>query len=163
MTQCPIEETLSSLGYTLPQAPPPAAIYLPYQRVGDQLWIAGQIATHEGQLLHQGRVGIEVSLEEAQRCAEVCLLNLLSQVKLATGNLADIEQVVKLNVFVSSASSFTDQHLVANGASELLGAVLGERGRHARAAVGVSTLPLNSPVEIDAVFQVRAARGSVTR
>ena len=151
---CPIENALSSIGHTLPVAPPPAAIYLPYQWCGDQLWIAGQIALQKGHLLHQGRVGESVTLEEARACAELCILNVLSQVKLATGDLGTIDQIVKLNVFVASSPSFTDQHLVANGASELLGAVLGERGRHARAAVGVATLPLNSPVEIDAVFRV---------
>ena len=153
---CPIENALSTIGHKLPIAPPPAAIYLPYQWSGNQLWIAGQIALQNGHLLHQGLVGETVTLEEARVCAELCILNVLSQVKLATGDLGAIDQVIKLNVFVASSPSFTDQHLVANGASELLGAVLGERGRHARAAVGVATLPLNSPVEIDAVFRVNS-------
>lgn len=148
------ETRLAELGLTLPEAPPPAAIYQPFMRTGDQLWVAGQIAIREGALLSVGRVGVEVSLEEARSCAEQCALNLLAQLKLATGSLDTLVRVVKLNVFVASASEFTEQHLVANAASELFGAVFGALGSHARSAVGVASLPLNSPVEIDAVFEV---------
>lgn len=154
--QCEYEQRLSSLGHTLPSAPPPAAIYQPFMRSGDQLWVAGQIAVHQGQLLYQGVVGADISLEQAGECAQQCALNLLAQVKAATGRLSSIKRVVKLNVFVASSSTFTDQHLVANHASALFGEVFAELGVHARSAVGVASLPLNSPVEIDAVFEVTA-------
>jgi enamine deaminase RidA (YjgF/YER057c/UK114 family) len=124
-------------------------------RTGQQLWVAGQIAVREGELIHSGLVGVEVSLDEARVCAEQCALNLLAQLKLAMGTLDALNRVVKLNVFVASNADFTSQHLVANAASELFGAVFGELGTHARSAVGVASLPLNSPVEIDAVFEVR--------
>ena len=149
------EAQLVELGYTLPIAPPPAAIYLPYMRTGSQLWVAGQIAMSHGQLIHQGIVGAEVTLEQARQCAQQCALNLLAQVKAAIGDLDQIVKVVKLNVFVASVPTFTEQHLVANGASELFGEVFGTAGAHARSAVGVAVLPLNSPVEIDAIFEVR--------
>ena len=148
------EDRIAELNLVLPVAPPPAAIYLPFKRSGSHLWIAGQIAVREGQLIKEGVVGAQVSLEDAQECARVCALNILSQVKYAVGELSHIHQVIKLNVFVASTPAFTQQHLVANGASELIGEILGEAGRHARSAVGVSTLPLNSPVEIDAIFEV---------
>jgi enamine deaminase RidA (YjgF/YER057c/UK114 family) len=149
------EVRLERLGFTLPEAPPPAAIYQPFMRSGDRLWIAGQIAMRDGQLMHHGVVGHEITLGEAQTCAQQCALNLLAQMKSALGDLERIERVVKLNVFVSSAPAFIEQHLVANSASELMGAVFGERGKHARSAVGVSALPLGSPVEIDAVIEIK--------
>ena len=149
------EVRLEELGYILPVAPPPAAIYLPFMRTGQHLWVAGQIAMRGGDLIHRGQVGTAVSLEEARVCAEQCALNLLAQLKLAMGTLDALTRVVKLNVFVASSVDFTSQHLVANAASELLGEVFGTLGAHARSAVGVASLPLNSPVEIDAVFEVR--------
>ena len=148
------ESRLKSLNIELPVAPPPAAIYLPYQQVGNQLWIAGQIALRDGKLVYEGCVGRDVSLKEAQECAQLCALNILAQAKSALGELSKIKKIVKLNVFVSSSHEFTQQHLIANGASTFMGDVFGEGGRHARSAVGVSALPLNSPVEIDAVFEV---------
>ena len=150
------ETKLVELGYTLPNAPAPAAIYQPFMQTGNQLWTAGQIAVKEGALLYRGRVGAEVSLEEARACAQLCALNLLAQVKAACGSLDRISKVIKLNVFVASTSEFTEQHLVANGASEFFGTLFGDRGVHARSAVGVAVLPLNSPVEIDAVFELTA-------
>ena len=122
---------------------------------GLDLWVAGQIAVSDGTLIHEGRVGVSVNLEQAQACALQCALNLLAQVKAASGSLEQIKRVLKLNVFVASDPSFTQQHLVANAASELFGRVLGANGVHARSAVGVSVLPLNSPVEIDAVFELK--------
>ena len=149
-----VEEKIKALGYTLPIAPPPAAVYLPFKQTGQQLWIAGQIAVQNGVLLHSGIVGQDVTLAQAQNCAQICALNLLAQAKLALGNLDRIKQVVKVHVFVASDPQFIQQHLVANYASELLAAVFAEAGTHARSAVGVASLPLNSPVEIDAVFEV---------
>jgi len=150
------EERLHALGLTLPHPPRPAAYYLPYKRVGAQLWVSGQIAVRGGSLVQEGLVGSDVDLEGAQECARVCAVNVLTQVKEALGELSRVRQVVKLSVFVASARDFQDQHLVANGASELLAQVLGEAGRHARSAVGVARLPLNSPVEIEAVLEVAA-------
>jgi enamine deaminase RidA (YjgF/YER057c/UK114 family) len=146
---------LTELGYTLPEAPPPAAIYQPYMMTGNQLWIAGQIAIRDGALLYEGQVGASVTLDQARACAELCALNLLAQLKRAQGSLDALVQITKLNVFVASSPEFYSQHLVANAASELLGTILGNAGVHARFAVGVSALPLNSPVEIDAVFEVK--------
>jgi enamine deaminase RidA (YjgF/YER057c/UK114 family) len=149
-----IEEKIKALGFTLPIAPPPAAVYLPFKQSGQQLWIAGQIAVQNGTLLHSGIVGQDVTLAQAQHCAQICALNLLAQAKLALGDLNRIKQVVKVHVFVASDPQFTQQHLVANYASELLAAIFAKAGTHARSAVGVASLPLNSPVEIDAVFEV---------
>ena len=149
------EVRIEELGYTLPVAPPPAAVYLPFMLTGQQLWVAGQIAIRGGKLISSGRVGVDVNIEEARVCAAQCALNLLAQLKLAMGTLDALVRIVKLNVFVASSVDFTSQHLVANAASELLGAVFGDLGTHARSAVGVASLPLNSPVEIDAVFEVK--------
>jgi enamine deaminase RidA (YjgF/YER057c/UK114 family) len=149
------EERLHALGLMLPSPPKPAAYYLPYKRVGDQLWISGQIAVRGGSLVHEGLVGGDVDLEGAQECARACAINLITQAKEALGELSRVKQIVKISVFVASKGGFSDQHLVANGASELLAQVFGEAGRHARSAVGVASLPLNSPVEIEAVFEVQ--------
>jgi enamine deaminase RidA (YjgF/YER057c/UK114 family) len=149
------ENKLIELGYHLPKAPAPAAVYQPFMQTGNQLWTAGQIAVKDGQLLYNGIVGAEVTLEQARECAQQCALNLLAQVKAACGSLDAIVKVVKLNVFVASTPDFTSQHLVANGASELFGELFGSNGVHARSAVGVAVLPLNSPVEIDAIFEVK--------
>ncbi len=149
-----IEQHLISLGITLPQAPTPVASYVPFQRSGEQLWISGQIAVSQGKLIHEGKLGVEISLDQGKACARQCAINLLAQVKSAVGDLDRVKQVLKLHVFVACAPDFTVQHLIANEASELLFAVFGEKGKHARSAVGVSALPLNSPVEIDAIFLV---------
>lgn len=148
------ENRLKALGIDLPSAPSSVAVYLPYKIIDHQLWVSGQIALIQGSLLHTGRVGVEVSLEEAQACARVCAINLIAQVQAAIGSLSKVKQVLKIHVFVACDPSFTEQHLVANGASELLGDIFGEAGRHARSAVGVSSLPLNTPVEIDAIFEI---------
>ena len=150
------EERLRALGLTLPPPPKPAAYYLPYKRAGSQLMVSGQIAVRGGALVREGLVGRDLTLEEAQECARVCALNVLTQAKEAAGELSRVLQVVKISVFVASAPEFHDQHLVANGASELLAQVLGEAGRHARSAVGVARLPLNSPVEIEAILELAA-------
>ena len=156
-----LHEQLQILNLTLPTPPPPAAAYLPYQWSGNQLWIAGQIPLVDGHLIHTGKVGGHVSLEEAQECAQKCVLNILAQVHHALkekgASFDQLKQVVKLNVFVASVPSFDQQHLVANGASLLIHDLLGKAGIHARSAVGVSSLPLNCPVEIDAVIECSIA------
>ena len=149
------EEILRELGITLPEAPAPAASYLPYMKSGDMLFTAGQIAIGaDKRFIAQGVVGVEVTLEQAQACARQCAINIMAQIKAATGGLDQVVRIIKLTVFVASSPDFTDQHLVANGASEFMAEVFGEAGRHARSAVGVACLPLNSPVEIEAIVEL---------
>jgi len=150
------EAALKSLGLSLPDAPKPVAAYIPFRRSGNLLFISGQIAMSEGQLLAKGSVPGQVSLELAQRCAAQCALNGLAVAKSALGSLAHIKQVIRIGVFVCSEPGFTDQPKVANSASELLVSIFGEAGRHARAAVGSIALPLGSPVEIEFLFEVES-------
>ncbi len=145
------EQKLASLGIHLPDAPPPAAAYLPFQVSGNHIFTAGQIATNDGEFVAQGIVGDTVDLETAQACARQCAINIMAQLKAATGDLDRVTQIVKLSVFVASTPDFVEQHLVANAASNLFAEAFGEVGRHARSAVGVPSLPLNSPVEIEAI------------
>ena len=150
------ESRLSELGIELPTPPAPAAAYVPFVRAGNLVFTAGQVAVADGTLVAEGKVGRDVPLETAVECARQCAINVMAQLKAAVGDLSNIEQVVKLTVFVASAPDFTDQHLVANGASELIGEVFGDAGRHARSAVGAPALPTNSPVEVEAIVAVRA-------
>lgn len=147
-------EVLESLGLTLPEVPAPAAAYRPWSATGRLVHTAGQLPVVDGRLPMTGKVGDEVSVAEAEKLARQCAVNLLAVAQDAAGDLARV-RVVKLTCFVASAPDFTQQHLVANGASELLGEVLGTDGHHARSAVGVPSLPLDSPVEIEALFEVR--------
>ena len=149
------EERLEELGIVLPVPPAPAAAYVPYVRTGSLVFTAGQVAVGEGGLVAEGVVGREVDLDTAVRCAKQCAVNVLAQLKACLGELSQVEQVVKLTVFVASTHDFTQQHLVANGASELIGEVFGDAGRHARSAVGAPALPTNSPVEVEAIVAVR--------
>jgi enamine deaminase RidA (YjgF/YER057c/UK114 family) len=146
-----------ALGLELPAVPEPAAAYVPSVRRGDTVVTAGQLPMRDGDLLWTGAVGGEVGLADAQACAHQCALNLLAVGASHVDGDLDRLRVVKLTVFVASAPGFTDQHLVANGASNLLGDVLGAHGVHARSAVGVPALPLGAPVEIEAVFELLAA------
>lgn len=148
------EERIAQLGYHLPEAPAPAAAYLPYMKRGSMVFTAGQIATKSGEFVAQGIVGAQVSEEQAVECARQCAINILAQLKAAAGELSQVKQVIKLNVFVACTPEFTRQHIVANGASSLMAEILGEAGRHARSAVGVASLPLNSPVEIEAIVEL---------
>lgn len=148
-------QRLAALGIEeLPAAPAPAAAYVGVVRTGDLLFTAGQVATADGALVAEGRVGAEVDLETAVACARRCAINVIAQLSAALGNLDHVHRVVKLTVFVASDPAFTQQHLVANGASELIAEVFRERGVHARSAVGVAALPLGSPVEVEAVVEV---------
>lgn len=148
------EERLEELGLTLPPAPTAAAAYKPWNAAGNIVHTAGQLPVVDGELPTTGKVGGEVSLAEAEKLARQAAVNILAQAKDAAGELARV-RVVKLTCFVASTPDFTQQHLVANGASELLAEVLGDDGRHARSAVGVPVLPLDSPVEIEAVLELR--------
>jgi enamine deaminase RidA (YjgF/YER057c/UK114 family) len=146
---------LAALGIALPEAAAPVAAYVPTVLANGLLHISGQVSFEDGTLL-TGRLGEDRELEFGIRAARACGLMLLAQIEKAVG-LDRVERVVKLGVFVNSAPSFTDQPKVANGASELMEQVFGEAGRHARAAVGVSALPLGAAVEIDAIVAVRPA------
>ncbi|MGH8887533.1 MAG: RidA family protein [Egibacteraceae bacterium] len=149
------EARLAELGVTLPSAPPAAAAYVPTVASCGLLFVAGQVAVGEHGLLATGKVGGAVGLDTGVACARQCALNVLAQLRAALGTLDRVARVVKLTVFVASDPSFTQQHLVANGASELLADVFGDAGRHARSAVGVPALPLDSPVEVEAIVEVR--------
>lgn len=150
-----IEDTLAGLGHTLPEAAAPVAAYVPTVLAGGLLHVSGQLPFRDGQLM-AGKCGEDRDEDYGRLAAERCGLMLLAQVKAALGSLDKVERVVKLGVFVSSATTFSAQPKVANGASELMVAVFGEAGKHARSAVGVPVLPLGAVVEVDAIFAVRA-------
>ncbi|TCP91824.1 enamine deaminase RidA (YjgF/YER057c/UK114 family) [Sphingomonas sp. PP-CE-1A-559] len=150
-----IDRKLEELGLTLPQAAAPVASYVPTVLANGMLHISGQLPFKDGKLV-TGRVGDGVSLEDAQEAAKLCALMLVAQMKAALGTLGRVERIVKLGVFVNSTGDFTDQAKVANGASDLMVALFGDAGKHARAAVGVPVLPLGAAVEIDAIVQVSA-------
>jgi enamine deaminase RidA (YjgF/YER057c/UK114 family) len=149
------EQRLDELGIELPAPPPPAAAYVPFMRTGNLVLTSGQVAVGPNGLVAEGIVGTDVDLDTAVACARQCAINVLAQVKAAVGDLGNVARVVKLTVFVASAPTFTQQHLVANGASELLAEVFGDVGRHARSAVGAPSLPTNTPVEVEAIVEVR--------
>ncbi|MFC5665078.1 RidA family protein [Kitasatospora misakiensis] len=151
-----VEEKLAELGLTLPPVAAPVAAYVPALRTGDFVFTSGQLPMVAGKLPNTGKVGAEVTPEEAKELAQICALNALAAVKSAIGDLDLVEQVVKVVGFVASAPDFTGQPGVINGASELFGKVLGEAGMHARSAVGVTVLPLDAPVEVEVQVRVRA-------
>jgi enamine deaminase RidA (YjgF/YER057c/UK114 family) len=148
------EQTLAALGITLLTPYAPVAAYLPTRRSGNLLFIAGQIPMRDGKIMVTGSVPGQVSLEVARECARQCTLNGLAAAKVALGSLSKIRQVVRVGCFVACEAGFADHPKIANGASELLVEIFGESGRHARAAVGSSSLPLNVPVEVEFLFEV---------
>ncbi|MFN2473035.1 MAG: RidA family protein [Sphingomicrobium sp.] len=150
-----IDAKLAELGITLPQAAAPVASYVPAVDCNGVLHISGQISFAEDGSLIKGRLGQDMDLEAGTAAAKRCGIMLLAQIKAALGSLDRVERIVKLGVFVNSAPDFTDQPKVANGASELMQAVFGEAGRHARSAVGVAALPLGVAVEVDAIVAIR--------
>jgi len=150
-----IETRLADLGVTLPDAPAPAANYVPYVQVGDLVHVSGQISMEDGQMM-TGKLGDTVSVEDGARAARACAISLLAQLKAACdGDIDRLVRVVKLTGFVNSTADFTDQPKVINGASDFLVEALGDAGRHARSAVSAGSLPLGVSVEIEAIFQVR--------
>lgn len=149
-----IEKRLGDLGVVLPAAAAPAANYVPFVRSGNLLFPSGQLPIRDGKLAVTGLLGKDVDLTAGQEAAKLCAINVLAQAKTALGDLEKIRRVVKITVYVASAPTFTEQHLVGNGASDFLVAVLGERGKHARVAIGMAALPLNASVEIEAVLEV---------
>lgn len=151
-----VEAKLANLGLALPQAAAPVAAYVPTVEVGGLMHVSGQLPFIDGKLV-TGRLGDDVSVETGNAAAQACGLMILAQVKAALGSLDRVERVVKLGAFVNSTGDFTDQPKVANGASELMVAVFGDAGKHARSAVSAPALPLGAAVEIDAVIAVRPA------
>lgn len=151
-----IDAKLAELGITLPEPAAPVAAYVPVVIAGGLAYVSGQVSIIDGKRLN-GRLGEDLTLEQGVAGARACGLMILAQLKAALGSLDRVEQVVKLGAFVNSTPDFTDQPKVANGASELMVAVFGEAGKHARSAVGVPSLPLGVAVEVDAVVAVRPA------
>jgi enamine deaminase RidA (YjgF/YER057c/UK114 family) len=149
-----IEERLAGLGIILPPAPQPVASYIPVKVVGDLAWVAAQIPMQDGAVTVAGKVGGEVTVDDANAGARRCALQALAALQAALGTLDRVKGIVKLDVFVASATGFTDHPKVANGASDLLVEVFGDEGRHARAAVGVPELPLGAAVEVALLVQV---------
>jgi len=150
-----IKEKLSSLGLTLPTAAAPVAAYVPAVKTGNLVFTAGQLPVVDGQLLLTGKVGIDVTAEDAKKMAEICALNALAAISLVA-DIDQIEKIVRVGGFVNGAPGFVAIPAVINGASELLIKLFGEvNGKHARTAVGVAELPLNAPVEVEMVVQLK--------
>ena len=150
-----VEQRLRENGVTIPDAPSPAANYLPFTRTGNLVFVSGQVPFVDGKLEVTGTVGKNASVEDAQGQAKICAINLLAQLKVACdGDLDQVVSVVKLGAFVASADDFFNQPIVVNAASDLMVEAFGEAGRHARFAVGTNALPLNCLVEIDGVFEI---------
>lgn len=150
-----IEDRLKELGIQIPSVAKPVAAYVPAVRAGQWVYVSGQLAFVDGKLEKVGKVGQDVTLEEAQKEAEKCAINCLAALKSEIGSLDNVERIVKVTGFVASAPGFNDQPKVINGASELLGRIFGEKGQHARAAVGVSELPLNAVCEVELIALVK--------
>ena len=152
-----IDTKLAELGLSLPEAAAPVAAYVSAVEAGGMLFLSGQLPFKDGQLV-KGRLGEGVSLEDGQEAAKLCGLMVVAQIRKALdGDLSRVKRIVKLGVFVNSTADFTDQAKVANGASELMVALFGDIGRHARSAVGVPVLPLGAAVEVDAIIEIGTA------
>lgn len=149
-----IEARLKELHIEIPTPRAPVANYVPTVVTGNQIYIAGQVCAWNNEYLYKGKLGEEISIEDGQKAARICALNIIAQLKASLGDLDRVVRCVKLNVFVSSTAQFTDQPKVANGASDLIVEVFGDSGKHTRSAVGVAQLPLGVSVEIDAVFEI---------
>ncbi|WP_371781444.1 RidA family protein [Streptosporangium subroseum] len=149
------QERLTALGLVLPEVAAPLASYVPAVRTGDYVYTSGQLPMVDGKLMTTGKVGDEVSAEDAHSLAKICALNALAAVASVSGGLPNVVRIIKVVGFVASAPGFTGQPGVVNGASELLGEVFGDAGLHARSAVGVAVLPLDAPVEIEMIVEVR--------
>ena len=149
-----VEDRLAELGLAVPEVAKPVAAYVPALRTGDHVYTSGQLPMRSGTLIATGKVGAEVTLDDAVGCARQCALNALAAIRAEVDDLSHVQRVVKVVAFVASTPDFTGQPQVANGASELLGEVCGDTGRHARSAVGVAVLPLDAPVEVEVLVQV---------
>ena len=147
------EERLAELGLSVPEVVPPLAVYVPAVRVGSLVFTSGQLPILDGSLIATGKVGAEITPEQAGACAQQCALNAIAAIRALVGDLAKV-RIVKVVGFVASAPDFTGQPGVVNGASELFGAVFGDAGVHARSAVGVAVLPLDAPVEVEVIAEI---------
>lgn len=150
-----VEEKLKEMGIQVPAAAKPLAAYVPAVKTDGYVYTSGQIPLVDGKLCCTGKVGKDVTLEDAYAAAKICAINCLAAIKTVVGSLDEIKQVVKVVGFVNSAPGFSAQPKVVNGASEFLGEVFGDAGRHARSAVGVSELPIDSPVEIELIVKLK--------
>ena len=151
-----IEKKLADLGIALPKPVAPVANYVPFVRTGNFMVVSGQLCLDaEGKLVAKGQLGGAVSIEDGQKAARACAINILAQLKAGLGDLDKIVRVVRLGGFINSATGFADGPKVMNGASDLMVELLGDRGRHARSTVGVAELPLDAAVEVEAMFEVR--------
>ena len=152
-----VYEKLSALSITIPQLTPPAAAYAPFVRSGNQVFLSGHIAKNEGQPF-RGQLGVGVTTEQGKAAARAVAIELIGTLHAAVGDLEKVTRIVKLMVLVNSSPTYTEQHLVANGASELLREVFGDRGAHARSAFGVAQIPFGSCVEIELIAELADAR-----
>lgn len=148
-----IDERLKSLGITLPTPPKPAGSYIPVVISGNMAFVSGQIPMQDGKVAYTGKVPTERTIEDAQSAAKICAVNILAQLKANLGSLDKISKIVRVSGFVNSASDFTEHPKIINAASDLFFEIFGEKGKHSRIAVGVSSLPLNSTVEIDMIAE----------
>ena len=149
------EAKLKEMGVEIPEAAKPLASYIPAVKAGNMVFTSGQIPLIAGKLQYTGKVGAEVSVEEAQAAAKTCAINCLAAIKGVIGDLDKIESVFKVVGFVNSAAGFNGQPKVVNGASDFLGEVFGDAGKHARSAVGVSDLPIDAPVEVEVIVKLK--------
>lgn len=150
-----VEEKINELGYELKEAPKPLASYIPVTTVGNLVFSAGQVPVSAGNLLYKGKLGKDLSDDEGKKAAELCAVNCLNVIKSEIGDLDKVDKIVKVTVFVNSADGYTDQPKIANGASDFLVNVFGEKGKHVRSAVGVNELPINAPVEVEMIVAVK--------
>lgn len=149
-----IEQRLIDHDIELPEAAAPAANYVPTVRSGNMLYVSGQVPVWNGGVRHVGKLGADISVEEGQTCARLCGLNVIAQAKAALGDLDRVARVVKLVGFVNCTPEFGDQPKVVNGASDLMAEVFGDKGKHARSAVGVASLPFGVAVEVEAILEI---------
>ena len=149
------EKKIKEMGIELPELSAPKALYVPVVQTGNLCYVSGQIPMLDGKLLYAGKVGGERTLEEGEEAARICAINILASLRAHLGDLDRIERIVKLQAFVNSKTGFMQQHIVVNAASRLLYDALGEKGHHARTAVGTNQLPMDAAVEIEAIVEVR--------
>lgn len=160
--QSKIDQRLAELGIVLPDAGSPGGNYVPFVIAGDLVFISGQVCRKDGKLAYTGKVGRDVNVHDAQKAALICALNLIAHLKVACeGNLEHVVRCVRLSGFVNSDPEFKDHPAVINGASDIMTQIFGERGKHARTAVGVAALPANASVEVEGVFQIALPSRSI--
>ncbi len=152
-----INKRLENLGIILPEPIAPIANYVPFVQSGNQIFISGQLPIQNGEVKFVGKLGDEISIEEGQKAARICAINIIANLNLACeGNLDRVKKCVKLGIFINAVSDFANHPIVANGASDLMVEVFGEKGKHARFAMGAGSLPRGVAVEVDAIFEVEA-------